>query len=92
MADNDLWGTIIALNSRDYSRRARLEEASGMQIVTVYRIDYVKKTRVPIGVVVERRKKDRGNNLLGLLRVARRTYSSSTLDSIQIAIDVIGRK
>lgn len=63
-----------------------------MKSVTVYRIDYVKKTRVPIGTVVERRKKDRGNSLLGLLRVARQAYSSSPQDSIQIAIDVIRKK
>ncbi len=63
-----------------------------MNIVTVYRIDYAKKTRVPIGVVVERRKRDRGENLVGLLRVARKTYSFAAKDSIQIAIDVIRRK
>ncbi len=91
MAQDDLQGTIIASQPGDYRGQARLEEASGMKIVTVYRIDYAKKTRVPIGVVVERRKRDRGDNLLGLLRVARKTYSSSALDSIQIAIDVIGR-
>lgn len=67
-------------------------EVSVMKSVTVYRIDYVKKTRVPIGTVVERRKKDRGDCLLGLLRVARKTYSSSAQDSIQIAIDVIRTK
>ena len=60
-----------------------------MKSVTVYRIDYIKKTRVPIGTVVERRKKDRGDGLVGLLRIARKTYSSSALDSIQIVIDVI---
>lgn len=63
-----------------------------MKSVTVYRIDYVKKTRVPIGTVVERRKKDRGNGLLGLLRVARQTYSSSPQENIQIAIDLIQKK
>lgn len=63
-----------------------------MKSVTVYRIDYVKKTRVPIGTVMERRKKDRGDGLLGLLRVARKTYASSAQDSIQIAIDVIQTK
>lgn len=67
-------------------------EGPVMKSITVYRIDYVKKTRVPIGTVVERRKKDRGDNLLGLLRVARKTYSSSVQDSIQIAIDVIRTK
>jgi hypothetical protein len=60
-----------------------------MKSVTVYRIDYVKKTRVPIGTVVERRKKDRGDSLLGLLRIARKTYSSSPQENIQIAIDPI---
>ncbi len=63
-----------------------------MKSVTVYRIDYVKKTRVPIGTVMERRKKDRGDGLVGLLRIARKTYSSPALDSIQIAIDVIQTK
>ncbi len=63
-----------------------------MKSVTVYRIDHVSKTRVPIGTVVERRKKDRGDDLVGLLRVARKTYSSSALDSIQIAVDVIHTK
>lgn len=92
MAKNDLRGIFIALDAEEYDRKVRPEDASSMKIVTVYRIDYVKKTRVPIGVVVERRKKDRGENLLGLLRVARKTYSSPKLDSIQIAIDVIGRK
>ncbi len=58
-----------------------------MKSVTVYRIDYVRKTRVPIGTVVERRKTDRGDNLLGLLRIARKTYSNSAQDSIQIAVD-----
>ncbi len=91
MGAYDPEGTIVAFYLTNYERKARPEEASAMKIVTVYRIDYVKKTRVPIGVVVERRKRDRGDNLLGLLRVARRTYSSSALDSIQIAIDVIGR-
>ncbi len=92
MPEDDLGGIIIALDSEDYDRKARPENASAMKIVTVYKIDRVKKTRVPIGVVVERRKKDRGENLLGLLRVARKTYSTSELDSIQVAVDVVRRK
>ncbi len=92
MPEDDTKGTIIALDSDDYDRKARPASASAMKIVTVYRIDYLKKTRVPIGVVVERRKRDRGENLLGLLRVARKTYSSAAEDSIQIAIDVVGSK
>lgn len=63
-----------------------------MKSVTVYRIDVAKKTRVPVGTVVDRRKKDRGDGLVGLLRVARKTYSSSARDAIQIAIDPIRMK
>ena len=58
-----------------------------MRTVTVYRVDYAKKTRVPIGGVQERRKKDRGGNLLGLLRLARKIYGTSPEDAIHIAVD-----
>ena len=58
-----------------------------MRTVTVYRVDYVNKTRVPIGGVQERRKKDRGGNLLGLLRLARKIYGTSPEDAIHIAVD-----
>ena len=58
-----------------------------MRTVTVYRVDYVKKTKVPIGRVEERRKKDRGGNLLGLLRLARMIYGTGPEDAIHIAID-----
>jgi len=53
----------------------------------VYRVDYVKKTRIPIGGVQERRKKDRSGNLLGLLRLARKIYRTGPEDAIQIAVD-----
>ncbi|MEK6778796.1 MAG: hypothetical protein AABY80_03925 [Candidatus Deferrimicrobiota bacterium] len=58
-----------------------------MRIVTVYRVDYVKKTRVQIGWVEERRKKDRGGNLLGLLRLARKIYGTGPDDAIHITVD-----
>ena len=58
-----------------------------MRTVTVYRADYVKKTKVPIGVVPERRKKDRGDNFLGLLRLARKIYGAGPEDAIHIAVD-----
>ena len=58
-----------------------------MKQVTVYRVDYVKKTRVPIGHVVERRTKERGDNLIGLLRLARQRYSSSPQEALEIAVD-----
>ncbi len=58
-----------------------------MRTVTVCRVDYVKKTRVPVGGVQERRKKDRGDNLLGLLRLARKIYGTGPEDAIHIAVD-----
>lgn len=58
-----------------------------MRTVTVYRVDDMKKARVPIGEVRERRKKDRGGNLLGLLRLARKTFGTNPEDAIHIAID-----
>lgn len=58
-----------------------------MRSVTVYRVDYVKKTRVPIGEVWERRKTDRGGNLLGLLRLARKIYGTGPEAALHIAVD-----
>lgn len=58
-----------------------------MKEVTVYRVDYLKKTRVPIGVVTERRERERKNNLLDLLRLARRRFARDVADFLSIAID-----
>jgi len=58
-----------------------------LQVVIVYRVDYVKKVKIPIGTVEERRKKDRPENLLGLLRIARRIFSSTPQEAFQIALD-----
>ena len=48
---------------------------------TVYRFDYIRQVREPVGELVERRSKDRGNNTEALLRLAQRLYSTSSLDS-----------
>lgn len=61
-----------------------------MKNVTVYRVDYVRKLKVPIGLVVERREKERGDNIIGLLRMARKTFSASPDDAFHIAIDPAG--
>jgi hypothetical protein len=58
--------------------------------VTVYQVDYVRKTKVPIGVVIERRTKERGDNILGLLRLARKAFASSPEEALKIAIDARG--
>jgi hypothetical protein len=48
---------------------------------TVYRFDYIRQEREPVGKLLERRVKDRGNNAEALLRLARKLYSTSSLDS-----------
>jgi len=52
-----------------------------MKAYTVYRYDYNRQVREPIGMVVERRKWDRGNDIKGLLKLAQKLYSRSSLDS-----------
>ncbi len=58
-----------------------------MKDVTVYRVDYVSKERIPIGTVIERRREERGDNILGLLRLARKMYAKNLEDALHIAID-----
>ena len=61
-----------------------------MKTYTVYRFDYNRQERVPVGKLLERRSKDRGNNTEALLRLARKIYSTSSLDShIVIAPDPV---
>jgi hypothetical protein len=57
-----------------------------MQEVTVYRWNYGKNTRLPIGVVLERRKTERGNNYIDLLRLARRRFGVNTAGAGHIFI------
>jgi hypothetical protein len=45
-----------------------------MKVYTVYQIDHTRRVREPIGVVLERRKLDRGNNFEGLLKLAKIIY------------------
>jgi hypothetical protein len=50
----------------------------------VYRIDRGKDAKIRIGMLVERRRIDRGNNLAGLLRLAADRFKSSPSHVIQI--------
>jgi len=59
-----------------------------MRAVTVYRLDYGRKTKEPIGVVLEKRKTERVNNYNDLLRLARRLFALNTADAVHIVIDV----
>ena len=59
-----------------------------MRVVTVYRMDYGRRTKNPIGVVYENRKTERTNNYNDLLRLARRLFAFDTADSVHIVIDM----
>ena len=59
-----------------------------MRAVTVYRVDYGRKTKDPVGVVFEMRKTERANNYNDLLRLARRLFAVDTSDAVHIVIDV----
>lgn len=63
-----------------------MSEAGDERVFTVYRVDYVHRTRVPIGEILERRRSPRGNNAIGLLQLARRQYSASTDEALSIGI------
>ena len=59
-----------------------------MRAVTVYRLDYGRKAKNPIGVVFEKRKTERAGNYYDLLRLARRLFASDTADSVHIIIEM----
>ena len=59
-----------------------------MRAITVYRVDYGRRTKEPIGVVMENRKTERTNNYNDLLRLARRLFANDTADSDHIVIDM----
>ena len=59
-----------------------------MRAVTVYRVDYGRKTKDPIGAVLEMRTTERAHNYHDLLRLARRLFALDTADALHIIIDV----
>ena len=58
-----------------------------MQTFTVYIVDYLKREKLPIGKVVERREKNRPNNLLGLLTVARKNFAIRPEDAFNVVLE-----
>jgi hypothetical protein len=64
------------------------DEENTMRAVTVYRMDYGRKIKDPIGVVLEQRKTERTNNYNDLLRLAQRLFALDAADAVHIVIDV----
>jgi hypothetical protein len=58
-----------------------------MGAIPVYRVDHVRKTKTPIGVVFEKRTTERGGNHFDLLRLARRLFAVDAADAAYITID-----
>jgi len=58
-----------------------------MKNVTVYVVNYAQKMKTPIGSMVERREEDRGDNLIGLLKRARKKYASTPDTAFQICLE-----
>jgi hypothetical protein len=52
-----------------------------MKTYIVYRLDYNRLVSEPVGQLTERRRKERGNNVSSLLKLAQKIYSTSSLDS-----------
>ena len=52
-----------------------------MKIYTVYRFDYTRQVREPVGTLIERRRAERRNNIADLLRLAQKLFNRSSLDS-----------
>jgi hypothetical protein len=57
-----------------------------MNTVLVYRLDQETKGKIPLGILVDRRKSDRGDNVIGMLRLARKEFAKSEEESSQIFI------
>jgi hypothetical protein len=67
----------------------RTTRFGAVKTFTVYQVDEMGKSRVRVGTLVERRIKDRGNNLAGLLRLAVDQYKSSPSQTIQVDLSGI---
>ena len=52
-----------------------------MKTYTVYHFDYIRQVSEPVGKLVERRRKDRGNNVGSLLKRAKIIFPTSSMDS-----------
>ena len=58
-----------------------------MQTFTVYIVDYLKREKLPIGKVIERREKNRPNNLLGLLTIARKNFAIRPEEAFNVVLE-----
>ncbi len=55
-----------------------------METCTVYRVNKQGATKIPVGTLMERRGAERGNNIVGLLKLAAIRYNVLMGQTIQI--------
>ena len=55
-----------------------------MKTYIVYRIDYIRHVSEPVGKLVERRRKERENNVGSLWKLAKKIYPSPPVNSLLI--------
>jgi len=53
---------------------------------TVYRREFLNKNKVPIGMLVERREKERNKNAADILRLAQMLFANSYIDKQRITV------
>jgi hypothetical protein len=54
--------------------------------VLVYRLDSETKAVVPVGILMDRRNQERGDNVIGMLRLAKREFAESEKDAANLFI------
>ena len=54
--------------------------------VMVYRLDKKTMSKEPLGILVERRKKERGDNILGMVRLAKKEFIGTEDGSSRIVV------
>ena len=57
-----------------------------MKSVLVYRLDGENKAVVPVGILMDRRSQERGDNVIGMLRLAKREFAESEKDAANLFI------
>lgn len=63
------------------------EQRTESRAVVVYRLDEESMEKEPVGMLRERRKADRGERLLGMLRLARKEFAETAENHSKIVID-----
>src|SRR5512134_468279 len=84
----------VDLRGAGNNRRTRMtgcargfgRERMAVNSVLVYRLDTKTKAMIPLGILVERRESERGDNVIAMLRMARREFAATEKEAADIFI------